>query len=74
LDDLKHQHFVIQADQLHQLQRDKSDLKDTFDHSIFKLREQHSRDITELRDENRRNKELNFELEREISKIHKDHE
>lgn len=57
LEDLKHQHYVVTAEQIQKLSKEKAELKENFDVSIDRLKEAHSKDVGELQTEIQRQRE-----------------
>eukprot|EP00341_Mesodinium_pulex_P003378 CAMPEP_0116939358 /NCGR_PEP_ID=MMETSP0467-20121206/32686_1 /TAXON_ID=283647 /ORGANISM="Mesodinium pulex, Strain SPMC105" /LENGTH=83 /DNA_ID=CAMNT_0004621617 /DNA_START=470 /DNA_END=721 /DNA_ORIENTATION=- len=50
LEELKHKHFVVTQERINELVKEKSDLRDTFEESIRKLRNAHDQDVVEKKD------------------------
>lgn len=50
LEELKHKHFVVTQERINELVREKSDLRDTFEESIRKLKNAHDQDVVEKKE------------------------
>lgn len=51
LDELKHQHFVVQSEHINRLNQEKDTLKRSFDDSLERLKDAHQRDVNDLKNE-----------------------
>jgi len=50
LEELKHKHFVVTQERINELVKEKSDLRDTFEESLRKLRNAHDQDVVEKKE------------------------
>lgn len=56
-------------ERLNNLVKEKSDLRDTFESSILKLKDAHMKDMASLNDEFNREKQHSIELNEELRKL-----
>jgi chromosome segregation ATPase len=69
LEELKHEHYVVTQERLNNLIKEKSQLRDTFENSILKLKEAHVKDMTSLNSELTREKDHSVQLSEELRKL-----
>jgi len=74
LEELKHEHFVITQEKLNSLVKEKSELRDTFEGSILKLKDAHVRDMTNLNGELSEEKDHSIQLTDELRKLRLEYE
>lgn len=74
LDELKHQHYVITQERLNHLVKEKSDLRDTFEGSIMKLKDAHIKDMTNLNSELGKEKDHSMTLNEELRQLRQEYE
>lgn len=74
LEELKHKHFVVTQERINELLKEKSDLRDTFEDSIRKLRNAHERDTDEMKKKIKETKEESYNLLENIRQHKMEHE
>jgi len=68
LEELKHKHYVITQEKINELIKEKTDLRDTFEESIRKLRNAHDQDVVELKDKISQQKNITYDILEDIRK------
>jgi len=69
LEELKHKHFVVTQERINELVREKSELRDTFEDSLRKLRNAHDQDVIEKKERISSQKNLTYDSVEEIRKL-----
>jgi len=69
LEELKHKHFVVTQERINELVREKSELRDTFEDSLRKLRNAHDQDVIEKKERISSQKNLTYDSVEEIRKM-----
>lgn len=72
LDELKNQHYVVTQERLNNLIKEKSDLRDTFENSILKLKDAHLKDMDNLNGEFSKERQHSMELQDELRRLRQD--
>lgn len=69
LEELKHKHFVVTQERINELVREKSDLRDTFEESIRKLRTAHDQDVVEKKELISNQKNVTYDMLEDIRRL-----